>query len=96
MQPPDKLEIERQSTILAQAIQNTIEQIGATLTAQGGQPTMNAVAGALVSVEATMLAAIPSPARKALRKAMDKMQPQALAAAISKGDPGARVEVVQR
>jgi len=75
-----RTEQERQARILAQAIQDTIERVGKTL---GTVPMLNAVAGALITVEAAMLASCPTThQRKALKKEMDAARPRALAMAL--------------
>ena len=66
-------ETERQTAELADAIQRTINEHGEVLRAAGRIPLMNSLAGALVYVEAGMLAAIEPRARKALRKSMQRL-----------------------
>ncbi|RAI34771.1 hypothetical protein [Rhodoplanes serenus] len=87
-------EEQRQSTIFAEAMQRAIDKVGAEL----DSPMLNAVAGAIVGVEAAMLAAVADPRmRKALRRAMDQSRPRALAEALAKGSPTYRaVPVVMK
>lgn len=74
-----KVEEQRQAQALAEAIQTAIQQV-----ASGFDPPMlNAVAGALVTVEAGVLAACDATGRKLLRKAMEASRPGALAEALT-------------
>jgi len=77
-----KTEERRQAQALAEAIQSAIQ----TTSSAFDPPMLNAVAGAIVTVEAAMLAAIPDTGnRKALRKAMEASRPGALADALTRG-----------
>lgn len=67
----------RQAQILADAIDKTIRETAE----QFETPMMNAVAGALVTVQGHMLASVPTEHRKAMRKAMEKRLPAAIAQA---------------
>ena len=79
-------EEQRQASELAHIIQQAIETNGKALQAAGRQPLINAVAGALVTVEAGMLASITDPRfRKSLRQAMERARPHALALAVEHG-----------
>ena len=79
-----KTEERRQAQALAEAIQAAIQYTSSTF----DPPMLNAVAGAIVTVEATMLAAIPDAAsRKALRKAMEASRPVALSDALGRIAP---------
>lgn len=81
----------RQATILAAAIQKQIEEIGK----QFETPILNAVAGALVGVEAGILATIADAKhRKALRRSMDLARPRALAEALSRDPKKCAVVIV--
>lgn len=81
-----KAEERGQAQILAEVIQGAIDEAGRTLL--GSTPILNAVAGALVTVEAGMLASIEDPRhRKALRKAMERALPEAIATARVHGHP---------
>lgn len=70
-------EEQRQVQAMAQAIHDAINECGR----QFSPPMMNAVAGALVTVEASILATLDPRSRKALRQAMERGRPRALAAA---------------
>ncbi|MDR7220324.1 hypothetical protein [Aminobacter aminovorans] len=75
-----KIEEARQSQELCDAIQSVINEHGLRLKSEGRVPIMNAVASALVSVQGGMLAAIEDPRhRKALRNAMERNLPRAIA-----------------
>lgn len=75
-----KAEEQRQAQALAEAIQTAIQQVASDF----DPPMLNAVAGALVTVEAGVLAACDATGRKALRKAMEASRPGALAEALTK------------
>ncbi|MGR7993904.1 hypothetical protein [Xanthobacter sp. ZOL 2024] len=75
-----KAEEQRQVQALAEAIQTAIQQVAAGF----DPPMLNAIAGALVTVEARMLAACDAAGRKALRKAMEASRPGALAEALTR------------
>jgi hypothetical protein len=82
-----------QAQRLGDIIQKAIQDDGLAIAAEGRAPMLNAVAGALVNVEAAMLAAIPDPRnRKALRQAMERARPRALAEAMTR-DNG-KVQVI--
>lgn len=84
-------EEERQAQILAQAISAAIHETAKQFDA----PIMNAVAGALVSAQASMLSAVADPHnRKELRKAMERSLPKALAEAITRGNGTCQVVVL--
>jgi hypothetical protein len=81
-----------QAQRLADIIQKTIQEDGLAIAAEGRAPILNAVAGALVNVEAAMLASIADPRhRKALRQAMERSRPRALAEAMTRGHGTAQV-----
>ena len=83
-----KAEESRQSQILADAINKAIQETAK----QFDTPIMNALAGALVTTEAVMLASIGDPAaRKALRKVMDATRPRALAEALTRDHGKAQI-----
>ena len=92
-----KAEEQRQSQIFSDAMQKAIDAAAAELAAAGKPPLMNALAGAFVSVEAVFLAAL-SDARsvKAVRAAMDKQRPRALALARERNPKRAQTVVVGR
>ncbi|NOV15910.1 hypothetical protein E5S70_07395 [Ensifer adhaerens] len=80
-----KAEEARQAQILADAIDAAIQETGKTFDA----PIMNAVCGALVSVQAAVLSSVADPRhRKELRNAMERALPRALAEALAKGVNG--------
>jgi hypothetical protein len=84
-----KAEEQRQAQIMADAINKAIQETAKQFDA----PIMNALAGAIVTTEAAMLASIGDPAaRKALRKVMDATRPRALAEAMTR-DHG-KVQIV--
>lgn len=66
-----KAEEQRQAQALTEAIQTAIQQVASDF----DTPMLNAVAGALVTVEAGVLAACDPAGRKALRKAMEASRP---------------------
>lgn len=69
-------EIERQTQFFADRIMNAIEAAGKEC---GGQPTMNAIASALVCVQANFLCAVPKGrARRELQERMAKTLPRAI------------------
>ena len=71
-----------QAQELADIIQSAIHEHGRKMCEAGRPPLMNAVAGALVTVQAGMLASVEDPRhRKALRKSMENALPRALAEA---------------
>lgn len=83
-----KAEEQRQVQILTDAINTAIQETAKQFDA----PMMNALAGALITNEAAMLASVDnSAARKALRKAMDKMRPIALANAMARNHGKAQI-----
>lgn len=75
-----KAEMERQSEELLEAINDAIFAHGMKLKSEGRLPIMNALAGALVSAQACMLAAIEDPHdRKRMIKSMECELPKAIA-----------------
>jgi len=69
----------RQAQAMAEAIHDAVNECGK----QFSPPMMNAVAAALVMIEAGILATLEPSARKALRQAMERARPGALAAALT-------------
>lgn len=89
-----KAEEQRQSQIFSDAMQNAINAAAAGLRTSGKQPIMNALAGAFVSVEAAFLAALSdNRSVKAVRAAMDKARPRALAIARER-NPGKAQSII--
>jgi hypothetical protein len=83
--PAWKEEEKRQSQELSDLIQDVINDYGIRLKSEGRMPTMNALAGALVAVQGSMLAAIEDPRhRKALRQVMERTLPRAIAEMLGK------------
>lgn len=83
-----KAEEQRQAQVMADAINKAIQETAKQFEA----PIMNALAGALVTTEAAMLASIGDPsARKALRKVMDATRPRALAEAMTRNHGKAQI-----
>jgi hypothetical protein len=81
-----------QAQRLADIIQKAIQDDGIAIAAEGRAPMLNAVAGALVNVEAAMLALLSDPRlRKALRQAMERARPRALAEAMTRDNGKAQV-----
>lgn len=81
----------RQAQVLSEVIQQAIQDASGCFRT----PILNAVAGALVTVEAHILASIADPAqRKALKRAMVQSRPAALASALRAADPLLKVETV--
>ncbi|MDX0885556.1 hypothetical protein GOD57_11575 [Sinorhizobium medicae] len=77
-----KAEEARQSQILAEAIDAAIQEAGKQFEA----PILNAVCGALVTIQAAVLSSVSDPHnRKELRKAMERALPRALAEQIARG-----------
>lgn len=71
-----KIEEQRQTNLLAKAIQEAIEQTARNF---GTPPMLNSVAGALVTVQASMLVSIEDArTRKMLRKVMERSLAQCL------------------
>jgi len=68
-------ELQRQTQLLAKAIQRTIEDTSKSFEI----PLLNGLAAALVTIEAGVLASVGPRERKILRRSMDKMRPGALA-----------------
>jgi len=83
---------QRQAEVMADAIFAAINECGKQFTA----PTMNAVAGALVTVEANILATLDPRSRKALRQAMERARPRALAEALANNKQFKTVAVTVR
>lgn len=84
-----KAEEQRQAQIMSEAINKAIQDTAKQFDA----PIMNALAGAIVTVEASMLASIGDhKARKALRKVMDATRPRALAEAMTRNN--GKVQIV--
>jgi hypothetical protein len=74
-----------QAERLAATIRDAIEQDGKALVAEGRVPMLNAIASALVAVEASMLAVVADRRhRKALRESMERERPRALAKALAR------------
>lgn len=91
MTPELKAEQQRQSDVLAHAINSVILTVAKTFE----MPMMNALAGALVTTEAQMLASVADAKhRKTLRKAMDRERPRALAEALQRKPAPANVVVI--
>lgn len=85
-----KAEEKRQAQIFAEAMQAAITAAGKTLE----MPMMNALAGALVTVEAGMLASVADHrARKALKEAMKRARPRARAEAETRKQSISTVEI---
>jgi hypothetical protein len=92
-----KVEEQRQSRLFAEAMQKAIDAEAASLIAAGQPPIMNALAGAFVSVEAGFLAGLSDPRSvKAVRAAMDKARPRALALAREQNVSRATAVIVGR
>ncbi|MFC5423218.1 hypothetical protein ACFPOB_27105 [Bosea eneae] len=92
-----KVEEARQSRVFAEAMQKAIDAAAADLIAAGKPPIMNALAGAFVSVEAGFLAGLADPRSvKAVRAAMDKARPRALALAREQNVSRATAVIVGR
>lgn len=90
-----KAEEQRQSELFSVAMQKAIDALAAELIAAGKPPIMNALAGALVSVEAGFLCGLSDPrSLKAVRAAMDKARPRALALARERGVSRAQTVIV--
>jgi uncharacterized protein YjeT (DUF2065 family) len=83
---------QRQAEVMADAIFAAINECGK----QFSPPMMNAVAAALVMVEAGVLATLEPRARKALRQAMERARPGALAAALTGSEQFKTVTVTVR
>lgn len=92
-----KVEEARQSQIFADAMQKAINAAAADLISAGKPPIMNALAGAFVTVEAGFLAGLADPRNfKAVRAAMDKARPRALAIARERNGGRATAVIVGR
>lgn len=75
-----RIEQDRQSQELADIIQKAIDTYGQRLKAAGKQPMLNSVASAIVTVTGGMLASVEDRrSRKALRNAMERELPLAIA-----------------
>lgn len=85
-------EEQRQVQAIAEAIQAAIDDASKKFDV----PLLNAVAGAIVTVEAHMLAATAPAHRKMLRKSMEKARPGALATALSHNPKLAPTVTVRR
>jgi hypothetical protein len=85
-------EEQRQAQAMAEAIHDAINECGR----QFSPPMMNAVAGALVAVEANILATLDPRSRKALRQAMERGRPSALAEALTRNKRFKTVAVAVR
>lgn len=82
MTDPFTLERERQTQELCEALDKVINDFGAAVVASGRVPMLNAVAGALVTIQGTVLASVDDARiRKNLRREMEKLLPRAIAAA---------------
>lgn len=80
MNNPWQAEQERQMLELAEILQHEINRFGARLRAEGRQPMLNAVAGALTTVTGGILASVEDKQiRKELRRAMERSLPRAIA-----------------
>ncbi|MDE3789594.1 hypothetical protein I7G86_02910 [Sinorhizobium meliloti] len=94
--PPEALnawksEEARQAQILAEAINAAISEASK----QFEVPTLNALCGALVTVQAAALSSVADPHnRKELRKAMERALPRALAEAIARGNGHCQTVVI--
>lgn len=90
-----KEEEQRQAQELADMLQSAIHEHGRMMLEAGRPPILNAVAGAIVTVQAAMLAAIEDPRlRKAMRKKMDNTLPRALTEARTRTRSYAQTVVV--
>ncbi|WP_026618310.1 hypothetical protein M728_000345 [Ensifer sp. WSM1721] len=86
-----KAEEARQAQILADAIDAAIQETAKHFDA----PIMNALCGALVTVQAAVLSSVADPHnRKELRKAMERALPRALAEAIARGNGHCQTVVI--
>lgn len=86
-----KAEEARQAQILAQAIDAAIQETAKQFDA----PIINALCGALVTVQAAVLSSVAdSHNRKELRKAMERALPRALSEAIVKGNGHCQTVVI--
>ena len=83
---------QRQAEVMADAIFAAINECGKTFS----PPMMNAVASALVAVEASILATLDPRPRKALRQAMERGRPSALAEALTRNKQFKTVAVTVR
>lgn len=92
-----KAEEQRQSNLFSEAMQSAIDNTARDLIAQGTPPIMNALAGAIVSVEAVWMAALAdNRSVKMMRVAMDKARPRALALARERCTGKAQAVIVER
>jgi hypothetical protein len=86
-----KAEEARQAQILAEAIDAAIQGTSKQFEA----PILNALCGALVTVQAAVLSSVADQhSRKELRKAMERALPRALAEAIAKGNGHCQTVVI--
>lgn len=86
-----KSEEARQAQILVEAINLAITEASK----QFEVPTLNALCGALVTMQASALSSVAEPHnRKELRKAMERELPGALAEAIAKGNGHCQTVVI--
>ncbi|ASY56445.1 hypothetical protein [Sinorhizobium sp. CCBAU 05631] len=86
-----KAEEARQVQILADAIEAAIQETAKQFDA----PMINALCGALVTVQAGILSSVADPHnRKELRKAMERALPRALADAIARGNGHCQTVVI--
>ncbi|UFX01117.1 hypothetical protein SmedWSM1115_15115 [Sinorhizobium medicae WSM1115] len=86
-----KAEEARQAQILATAIDAAIQETAKQFEA----PILNAVCGALVTIQAAVLSSVSDPHnRKELRKAMERALPRALAEQIARGNGHSQTIVI--
>lgn len=82
MTDPYAIERDRQTQDLTEAIDKVIQDYGRSLRSQGKAPMLNAVAGALTSIQGGIIASVEDRRiRKMLRKEMERLLPAAIAAA---------------
>lgn len=87
-----KAEEQRQVEVIASAIKVAIDEAHKAFEI----PLLNAVGGALVTVEAGMLASLDQQHRKMLREAMNASRPTALARVLAAGGVGKPIVVTIR
>lgn len=79
MKEPYEIERDRQTQELTTAIDKAIQEFGRATRAAGKAPLLNAVAGAIVTVQGGILASVEDPRiRKALRREMERLLPRAI------------------
>lgn len=79
----------RQGEIFYRAIVAAIDEVAASTTA----PIINAAFGALVAVEADMIASVDERGRSALIAAIEEARPDALARALSRASAAKKIKV---